>query len=124
MARLDRWLWAARFFKTRSLAAQAVDGGKVHLNGARAKRSKHVAVGDEVRITKPPFEYTVVVARLTEQRRGADAARTLYTETAASWRARETLRLQLKLQPRAAYEGKGRPTKKDRRALERFKDRR
>jgi ribosome-associated heat shock protein Hsp15 len=122
--RLDRWLWAARFFKTRSLAAEAVDGGKVHVNGTRVKRSKTVTVGDELMISKPPFELTVIVEGLSEHRGPAAEAQRLYRETDASVAARERLRLQLKYQPTVAYEGKGRPTKKDRRALERLKRRR
>jgi ribosome-associated heat shock protein Hsp15 len=119
--RLDRWLWAARLFKTRSLAAQAIDGGKVQVNGARVKRSTAIHAGDTVRITKPPFELTAVVRALSEHRGSASVAETLYDETPASREAREQLRLQLKYQPRAAYEGRGRPTKKDRRDIDRFK---
>lgn len=119
--RLDRWLWAARFFKTRSLAAQAADGGKVHVNGQRVKRSRQVTVGDELRIRKPPFEYRVIVRGLSEHRGPAKQAQQLYEETAASQRARERLRLQLRYQPTVTYEGKGRPTKKQRREIERLK---
>lgn len=119
--RLDRWLWAARFYKTRSLAAQAIDGGKVRVNGARVKRAKGIVSGDEVRITKPPFEYTVVVQQESEHRRSAEAAHALYLETEASLAARERLRLQLRLQPSVTYDGKGRPTKRDRRAIQRLK---
>lgn len=122
--RFDRWLWAARFYKTRSLAAQAIDGGKVHLNGTRAKRSKGLQVGDQVRISKPPFEWIVIVRGLSEHRGAATEATQLYDETPASLEARETLRIRLKQQPNVAYEGKGRPTKKDRRAIERLKRRR
>ncbi len=119
--RLDRWLWAARFYKTRSVAAAAVDGGKVQVNGSRAKRSTTVHVGDGVRIRKPPYEFTVTVRALSERRGPATVAHTLYQETVASVRARETLRVQLKQQPHVAYEGRGRPTKKERRRIEQFK---
>jgi len=119
--RLDRWLWAARFFKTRSLAATAVDGGKVQVNGTRAKRAHHVHVGDLVRIRKPPYETTVAVRALSEHRGPAKAAQDLFEETAESIAARELLRTQLKNQPSMAYEGKGRPTKRDRRAIEQLK---
>jgi len=119
--RLDRWLWAARFFKTRSVAARAIDGGKVQVNGARVKRSMAIHVGDTLRITKSPFELTVVVRALSEHRGSASVAETLYEETPASREAREQLRLQLKYQPQVAYDGRGRPTKKDRRQLDRFK---
>ncbi len=122
--RIDRWLWAARFFKTRSLAAQAVDGGKVHVNGTRVKRSKTVTVGDEITISKPPFEHVVIVEGLSEHRGPAAQAQQLYRETEASVAQRERLRTQLKYQPSVSYEGKGRPTKKDRREIERLKRRR
>lgn len=119
--RLDRWLWAARFFKTRSLAAAAIDGGKVQLNGTRVKRSSLVHTGDTVRIRKPPYETTVQVVEVSEHRGPAKIAQTLYRETPESVAAKELLRTQLKYQPAVAYEGKGRPTKKDRRQIERLK---
>ncbi len=119
--RLDRWLWAARFYKTRSLAAAAIDGGKVQHRGMRVKRSQLVQVGDEVRIRKPPYEFLVVVEALAEHRGSASDAQRLYRETATSMAAREKLREQLRHQPTAAYEGKGRPTKKDRRKIDRLR---
>ena len=119
--RLDRWLWAARFFKTRSLAAAAIDGGKVQLNGTRVKRSNLVHVGDTVRVRKPPYETTVEIVELSEHRGPAKVAQTLYQETPDSVAAREQLRTQLKNQPHATYDGKGRPTKKDRREIDRLK---
>jgi ribosome-associated heat shock protein Hsp15 len=119
--RLDRWLWAARFFKTRSLAAEAVDGGKIQVNGARVKRSKLVEVGDVLRIRKPPYEFTVEVREPAQHRPAAKVAQGFYEETPESLRRRELLRQQLKHQPSAEHEGKGRPTKRDRRRIERFK---
>ena len=119
--RLDRWLWAARFFKTRSLAAEAIDGGKVQLNGTRVRRSKMITVGDQLRITKPPYELTIEVLQPAEHRVSAKLAQDFYAETAESVRARELLRAQLKYQPSTSYEGKGRPTKRDRRVIDRFK---
>jgi ribosome-associated heat shock protein Hsp15 len=119
--RLDRWLWAARFFKTRSLAAEAIDGGKVQVNGTRVKRSRMIVVGDLLRITKPPYEFTVEVLQPAEHRVSAKLAQDFYAETEDSVRARELLATQLKYQPRASYEGKGRPTKRDRREIDRFK---
>ena len=119
--RLDRWLWAARFYKTRSIAADAIDGGKVQVNGTRVKRSKLIEVGDRLRIRKPPYEFVVGVMRLSEHRGPAKIAQTLYEETPESVHAREALRSQLKHQPVTAFEGKGRPTKKDRRLIDRFK---
>ena len=119
--RLDRWLWAARLFKTRSLAAEAIGGGKVHVNGARVKRAKPLQVGDTVRIRKPPFEYVLEVRGLSEHRGPASLAQTLYEETSESAGNRERLRRQLRSQPTVAYKGKGRPTKQDRRRIERLK---
>ena len=119
--RLDRWLWAARFYKTRSLAADAIDGGKVQVNGSRVKRSKLIQTGDLLRIRKPPYEFVVAIQELSEHRGPAKVAQTLYEETPESVHAREKLRTQLKQQPAASYEGKGRPTKKDRRLIDEFK---
>jgi ribosome-associated heat shock protein Hsp15 len=122
--RIDKWLWAARFFKTRSLATEAVDGGKVEVNGARAKPAKAVKPGDEVRLRLGPYEHILIVRALAERRGPASVAQTLYEETAASRDARDKLSVQLKMAPAAfVYEEKGRPTKKDRRDLNRFIDR-
>jgi ribosome-associated heat shock protein Hsp15 len=120
--RLDRWLWAARFYKTRSIAAHAIDGGKVQLNGTRVKRSALVHRDDVVRIRKPPFEYVVQVRELAEHRGSASVAQSLFAETPESVEARERMRVQLRQQPHTTYEGKGRPTKKDRRGIERLKE--
>ena len=119
--RLDRWLWAARFFKTRALAAAAVGGGQVELNGARAKRAKPLAVGDRLRIRRGPFEYLVVVRALAEHRAPPATAAALYDEDAEGRRRRERLAEQLRVAPSLRYEGKGRPTKKDRREIERLR---
>ncbi|HET7372234.1 MAG TPA: RNA-binding S4 domain-containing protein [Gemmatimonadaceae bacterium] len=122
--RLDKWLWAARFFKTRSLATEAVAGGKVEVNGEHAKPAKAIKPGDEVRVRLGPYEHTLMVRALSERRGPASVAQTLYEETAGSRDARERLAAQLKLAPAAfVYEEKGRPTKKDRRELSRFIDR-
>ena len=119
--RLDKWLWAARFFKTRSIAAEAIGGGKVDVNGERAKRARLLHIGDRVSIRHPPFETHVVVRAVSEHRgRAADAAR-LYDETPASRTAREALSLQLRSLP--STEDRGRPTKKDRRELDRWRGR-
>lgn len=118
--RLDRWLWAARWFKTRSQAAQAIAGGKIRVNGERPKRARVIGLGDEVRVRKGPYEFHVVVRALSEERGPAVTARALYQETPASQAARMLLALRLKSQPQVTYTGKGRPTKKDRRALERL----
>lgn len=123
--RLDKWLWAARFFKTRSMAADAIAGGKVELNGERPKPAKLVQVGDEVSIRLGPYVHVVVVRKTSEQRGPASIAQTLYEETDASKSARQKLADQLRMAPaRFVYEDRGRPTKKDRRDLTRFIDRR
>ena len=119
--RLDKWLWAARLFKTRALAAEAIAGGKVLVNGARAKRAKPLRVGDRVRVRQGACEYHLSVRRLSERRGPAAQAARLYEEDAAGKRAREALAAQLKLLPAPAYRGKGRPSKKERRDIERWK---
>ena len=119
--RLDRWLWAARFFKTRALAAAAIGGGKVEVGGARAKPAKLLAVGDRLRIRRGPFEYVVMVRALSEHRGSPVAAAALYTEDPDAKRARERLTEQLRLAPSLRYEGKGRPTKRDRREIEKLR---
>lgn len=122
--RLDKWLWAARFFKTRSLATDAIAGGKVEVNGERAKPAKALKLGDEVRLRLGPYEHILIVRELSGRRGPAPVAQTLYEETQASREARERLAAQLKLAPAAfVYEEKGRPTKKDRRQLSDFIDR-
>jgi ribosome-associated heat shock protein Hsp15 len=123
--RLDKWLWAARFFKTRSQATEAVDGGKVEVNGARVKPAKDVKVGDELRIRLGPYEHIVVVRALGDKRGSATIAHTLYDETPESIAAREKLRESHRMAPAMfVYEEKGRPTKKDRREISRFIEKR
>ena len=121
--RVDKWLWAARFFKTRSLAAEAVDGGKVQVNGERAKPSKAVRPGDEVRLRIGPYEHTLGVTGTAERRGTAPEAARLYTETEASCAAREKLHWQLSVAAPAMEPEKGRPSKRDRRDLEKFRKR-
>ena len=116
--RLDKWLWAARFFKTRSLAAEAIGGGKISVNGDRPKAAKLLQLGDEVSIRLGPYEHVVQVRGLSERRGPATVAVTLYEETAASLAARTKLADQLRMAPAAfVFEEKGRPTKKDRRDI-------
>jgi ribosome-associated heat shock protein Hsp15 len=122
--RLDKWLWAARFYKTRSLAAEAVAGGKVQVNGDRAKRARPLQVGDEVRLRQGPYELLVVVRALSARRGPASVAAELYEERPESRAAREAMALQLKSLHAAFVPEKGRPTKRDRRDLERLKGRR
>ena len=121
--RIDKWLWAARFFKTRSLAAAAIEGGKVHVNGERAKRARLLAEGEEVRIRNGPFEHRVIVKSLTPRRGPASQAATMYEELSDSREARERVAAYLRAQAAHGGADSGRPTKKDRRDIRRFKDR-
>jgi ribosome-associated heat shock protein Hsp15 len=121
--RVDKWLWAARFYKTRSLAAEAVAGGKIQVNGERVKRAKPLQLGDEIRIRQGAFEHHVVVRELSGQRGPAARALQLYEETAESRAAREAMALQLKSLHSAFVPDRGRPTKKDRREINRLKGR-
>ena len=120
--RLDKWLWAARFYKTRGLAAEAIDGGKVDVNQARVKCAKLVQVGDEVRIRQTPFEHVVIVRGVSEQRGPASVAATLYEETAESKARRAAMKTQIRSMPADDWDS-GRPTKRDRREIERFRRR-
>ncbi|MCA2991136.1 S4 domain-containing protein [Gemmatimonas sp.] len=119
--RLDKWLWAARFFKTRALAADAIDGGKVDVNGDRAKRAKQVQAGDVVRLRQGPVEWVLAVRDVAERRGSAEVARGLYEETADGRRQREIVTEQLRQMPTAFSHGDGKPGKRDRRALRRLK---
>jgi len=122
--RVDKWLWAARFYKTRSLATEAVAGGKVELNGERAKPAKPIKPGDEIRVRLGPYEHILIVRGLADRRGPASVAQALYEETEASRNARQRLATQLAAAPATfVYEEKGRPTKKDRRDLSRLIDR-
>ena len=119
--RIDKWLWAARFYKTRAIAKQAIDGGKVHCEGVRAKPSKEISVGMEIRLRQGFDEKTVEVVALSDQRRGAPEAQALYRETPESIAAREKQAAQRKAQP-AHWDLPTRPSKKQRRQIRRFKD--
>ena len=118
--RLDKWLWAARFFKTRSLAVEAVEGGKVQLNGNRAKPGHAIRTGDELKIRRGPYEWVVVVRGVLLKRGPASEAQSLYQETEESKRNRAALANELRFQGRIVSEIKGRPSKKARRDLLRF----
>ena len=116
--RLDKWVWAARFYKTRALAAEAIDAGRVSVNGERAKPSKNVRAGDTLEIRRPPYEHVVKVLGVCDRRGAAAEAQKLYEETAQSRAKRETVAAELKSMPPPVF--KGRPTKRDRRTIERF----
>ena len=116
--RLDKWLWAARFFKTRQLAIDAINAGHIDLNGERAKPAKLVKAGDNVSLRKPPYVVHLVVQAVSEKRGPASAARQLYVENVESVLARERLAAELRDMPPPIF--KGRPTKRDRRVIERF----
>lgn len=121
--RLDKWLWAARFFKTRALAAEAIDGGMVHLNGQRVKRSRVLRAGDEVRVRLGPFEHKVVVRLVSDRRGSATVAATLYEELPESRAAREALLEQHRLERAAGAADPGRPSKRDRRQIDHLRNR-
>lgn len=118
--RLDKWLWAARFFKTRGLAVDAIGGGKVRVDGLHAKASKEMHVGSEVRVTRTDGEWTVVVRALSIQRRSAPEAALLYAETEESRIKREAEAERRKAEFGDRDRGAGRPTKRDRRHIHRF----
>lgn len=119
--RLDKWLWAARFYKTRSLAKQAIEGGKVHCEGSRAKPSKEVEIDTVITLRQGFDEKTVLVMGLSEQRRGAPEAQLLYAETADSIKQREAQAAQRAAQQAGNLQNSGRPDKKQRREIHRFK---
>lgn len=119
--RLDKWLWAARFHKTRTLATEAVDGGRVKLNGASCKPAREVKPGDRLQLRCGDQDWEVIVQGLNEQRRPAAEARLLYQETPASLAQRTLAAERRKLAPMPEAEQKGRPTKRDRRQLNRLR---
>lgn len=119
--RIDKWLWAARFFKTRALAIEAIDSGKVLVNEARVKPAKTIDVGNLVSIRLGPYNFVVEVLGLSEKRGPAPQAQKLYKETEDSIKKREELAFERKAQAQVVQRGEGRPTKKDRREIERFK---
>lgn len=118
--RLDKWLWAARFYKTRSVAKHAIEGGKVYCGGSRCKPGKEVEIGMEIRLRQGLDEKTVIIQALSEQRRGAPEAQLLYAETEESIELREKQALERKAQP-SVWQSDGKPNKRDRRLIHRFK---
>ena len=119
--RIDKWLWAARFFKTRSLAKQAIDGGKVHCNGEHCKSSREIEVGFVLDIRQGWDERKVIVKGLSEKRAGAPQAALLYEETPESVILRTARAEERKAQQANETDNSGRPTKQDRRQIKRFK---
>lgn len=120
--RLDKWLWAARFYKTRSIAKAMIEGGKVHYNGQRTKTSKLVEVGAMIKLRQGNDEKEVVVQALSDQRRGASEAQQLYQETAKSVAEREKMALARKVNGLSMPHPERRPNKKERRDLLKVKD--
>ena len=118
--RIDKWLWAARFFKTRSLAAQAVEGGRVHLNDQRAKPAKDLKVGDRLTVSIGGLEWDIRVEALSDRRGPATVARQLYSESEESRAKRESAVAERKDHAEPAFGRHGRPTKRDRRLIKRF----
>ncbi len=118
MMRLDNWLWAARFFKTRSTAVEAIDAGHISVNGERSKPAKMLKAGDRVVVRKPPFEHAITVKGFAVMRGSAAVAATLYEESEESRTRRATLAAEMKSVPAPRF--KGRPTKKTRRDYERW----
>ncbi len=118
--RVDKWLWAARFFKTRSLASKAVSGGHVRLGGGRVKSSRTVQVGDRLQIRRGVEEFSVDILMLSSRRGPATVARTLYEETEESLALRETAREQRRLVRAPASRPEGRPDKRERRKIRQF----
>lgn len=120
--RLDKWLWAARFFKTRSAAQEAIDGGRVKLNGERAKPAKNVVAGDELVIHIGAYEWLITVRELSDKRGAATVARALYAESAESSARRAEMVERRKAFGVPGSDRAGRPTKRERRQLERWRD--
>lgn len=116
--RLDKWLWVARFFKTRQLAIDAINAGRVEVNGERMKPAKTVKPGDHLLLRKPPLQYLLVVTAVADKQGSATVARTLFSESAESIAARAKVAAELRDMPPPLF--RGRPTKKDRRTLEQW----
>lgn len=119
--RLDKWLWAARFFKTRQLAAEAVSGGKVHLNGQRCKPGKEVKPGSRLEIRKGPYDWDIEVRVIPKQRRPASEAREFYLESEASHERRQLLNEQIRAEKASRPVHDSRPNRRERGQIHRFK---
>lgn len=119
--RLDKWLWAARFYKTRTIAAEAVNGGKVQVNGERVKSSRRVQPGDRLDIRRGHYAYSVTITSIAAQRRSAQEAQEMYVESAESLEARSIMQLRLKAEPLHTGKADHRPNKRERRQLLKMK---
>ena len=118
--RLDKWLWAARFFKTRALAAEAIGGGKIDIDGTRAKPSRVVRIGDRLNIRRGPFEWAIVAKAASRLRGPAQQAQGLYEESTESVAKRQAVAAQMKFERGAELDSPGRPSKRDRREIAKF----
>jgi ribosome-associated heat shock protein Hsp15 len=118
--RLDKWLWAARFYKTRSLATDAIDGGKIHVDGDRVKPAKEVRIGQVIHIRRKELDMEVVVKALSVTRRGAPEAALLYDETPESLAKRDNASVTKEADHAKRERGAGRPTKRQRRDIKKF----
>jgi ribosome-associated heat shock protein Hsp15 len=118
--RLDKWLWAARFYKTRSLATDAIDGGKIHVDGDRVKPAKEVRIGQVIHIRRKELDMEVVVKALSVTRRGAPEAALLYDETPESFAKRDNATVTKEADHAKREKGAGRPTKRQRRDIKKF----
>ena len=119
--RLDKWLWAARFFKTRQLASEAIKGGKVQVDGVKAKPARTVQKGSLVRLRRGPYQYLVEVILASDKRGSATTAALLYSESAESIQNRETLAAQMQTDRQSLRMNKGKPSKRDRRQLDKLR---
>lgn len=120
--RIDKWLWAARFYKTRSLASEAINGGHVHLNGQRIKPSREVKTGDQLVINKPPYSFEITVRGLSARRGSAPQAQQLYEESETSLNRRQQLSEELRILRAAMPSADRRPDKRDRRRIIQFRN--
>jgi len=121
--RLDKWLWASRFFKTRKNAVEAISGGKVHLNGTCTKPSRNIHVGDELDITRDNYRYHVEIIALNDKRRPAKEAQLLYQESDESIKAREDEQALRKMHSASVRQSDKKPNKKERRQMNKWRDR-
>lgn len=120
--RVDKWLWAARFYKTRAMATEAILGGRIHVNGDRVKPSRSINVGDIIKISKGEVTMTIEVLALAEKRGPAKIAQSLYQESDSSMKQREELAEQRRLMRASLPQSDNRPNKKQRRQIHRFRN--